>query len=157
MVVLGSEKILTFIRRIGLAPTKAKHVHALSQLLLERHDGEVPAEREALEALPGVGRKTANVVLEHAFGQPTLAVDTHVHRVANRLGMCNTTSPEKTEQVLLQRIAAKLLPSCHLRLVLFGRYTCIARHPHCPECFAKDLCCWPEKRTSGLQIPRILK
>ena len=146
MVDLGPEKILALIRRIGLAPTKARHVHALSQLLIERHGGKVPEERESLEALPGVGRKTANVVLDHAFGQPTLAVDTHVHRVANRLGICRTNLPEKTEQILLRRIPPKLLPSCHLRLVLFGRYTCMARNPQCPTCFARDLCTWPEKQ-----------
>ena len=134
MAALGATGILPYIRSIGLAPTKAKNVARLSELLLERHGGQVPDTREALEALPGVGRKTANVVLNVAFAQPTIAVDTHVHRVANRLGIAKTTTPEQTEQVLLARTPAQHLQHAHHYLILHGRYTCVARSPKCPVC-----------------------
>ncbi len=134
MADLGAPGILPFIRTIGLAPTKAKNLAMLCRLLIERHAGQVPDNREALEALPGVGRKTASVVLNVAFGQPTIAVDTHVYRVANRLGIATTTTPEQTEQVLLARTPKPHLLHAHHYLILHGRYTCTARKPNCSGC-----------------------
>lgn len=134
MATLGADGILPHIRAIGLAPTKAKNVALLSRMLIERHGGQVPDTREALEALPGVGRKTANVVLNVAFGQPTIAVDTHVHRVANRLGIAASTTPEQTESVLLLRTPRRHLLHAHHYLILHGRYTCTARAPQCAQC-----------------------
>lgn len=134
LAALGAEGILPHIRSIGLAPTKAKHVARLCELLVERHGGQVPDTREALEALPGVGRKTASVVLNVAFGQPTIAVDTHVQRVANRLGIAKTTTPAQTEQVLLARTPPEHLLHAHHYLILHGRYTCTARAPACVGC-----------------------
>jgi endonuclease III len=140
MAALGATRILPYIRRIGLAPTKAKNVAALAAFLIERHGGEVPDTREELEALPGVGRKTASVVLNVAFGQPTIAVDTHVHRVANRLGIAVTSTPEQSEQVLLQRTPRKHLLHAHHYLILHGRYTCVARGPKCGQCPVSRWC-----------------
>jgi len=134
LAALGAGGILPYIRSIGLAPTKAKNVARLCELLLERHGGQVPDNRADLEALPGVGRKTASVVLNVAFGQPTIAVDTHVQRVANRLGIAKTTTPEQTERVLLARTPKKHLLHAHHYLILHGRYTCVARTPKCGEC-----------------------
>jgi len=131
---LGVEGLIPYIRSIGLYNSKAKNVIALCRQLLDNHDGRVPAERAALEALPGVGRKTANVVLNIAFGQPTIAVDTHVHRVANRLGICATRAVEQTEQVLLQRTPRRHLQHAHHYLILHGRYCCTARKPACSDC-----------------------
>jgi endonuclease-3 len=113
--------------------------------LIERHGGEVPNQRAALEALPGVGRKTANVVLNVAFGEPTIAVDTHVHRIANRLGIAQTTTPEQTEQVLLARTPKKHLLHAHHYLILHGRYCCTARSPQCVKCPVLKLCVFPHK------------
>jgi endonuclease-3 len=129
-----------YIKRIGLFRTKAKNVVALSQILIEKHGGEVPAEREALEALPGVGRKTANVVLNTAFGQPTVAVDTHIFRVANRTGLAPGKDVLAVEQKLLKTTPPEFLHNAHHWLILHGRYVCLARKPGCPECLIRDLC-----------------
>lgn len=140
MVDLGPDGVLPHIRHVGLAPTKAKNVVALSRLLLERHDGAVPSTRAELEALPGVGRKTANVVLNIAFGEPTIAVDTHVHRLANRLGIAATTKVADTEAVLRARTPERHARHAHHYLILHGRYTCTARKPKCGSCVLADLC-----------------
>lgn len=140
MRALGEEGLTPYIRTIGLFRTKAKNVIALCGLLIERHAGEVPGTREELEALPGVGRKTASVVLNVAFGQPTIAVDTHVHRVANRLGICRSTTPEATEQALLRRTPEQHLLHAHHYLILHGRYTCTARAPQCGTCVIATRC-----------------
>jgi endonuclease-3 len=140
MVALGEERLAGHIRTIGLYRTKAKNVIALSRLLIERHGGEVPAERTALEALPGVGRKTANVVLNVAFGQPTIAVDTHIFRVANRTGLAPGKDPLAVEERLLKFTAEEFRLHAHHWLILHGRYVCTARKPRCPECVIRDLC-----------------
>lgn len=140
MVALGVKGLEGAIRTIGLFRTKAKNVIELSRLLIERHGGEVPASREALESLPGVGRKTANVVLNTAFGQPTVAVDTHIFRVANRTGLAPGKDPLEVEQKLLKFTPAEFLHDAHHWLILHGRYVCLARKPHCPRCPIRDLC-----------------
>ena len=140
MVALGEARLAEHIRTIGLYRTKAKNVIALSRLLIERHGGEVPAERAALEALPGVGRKTANVVLNVAFGQPTIAVDTHIFRVANRTGLAPGKDPLAVEERLLKFTAEEFRLHAHHWLILHGRYVCTARKPRCPECVIRDLC-----------------
>jgi endonuclease-3 len=145
IVALGEEKLAEAIRTIGLYRTKAKNVIALSRLLLERHGGEVPRTREALEALPGVGRKTANVVLNVAFGEPTVAVDTHIFRVANRTGLAPGKTPEAVEQKLLKGVPAEFLRHAHHWLILHGRYVCLARKPGCPQCPIRDLCAFTPK------------
>ena len=137
---LGIDGLIPYIRTIGLFSTKARNVIALCAQLIELHGGEVPDNREALEALPGVGRKTANVVLNVAFGHLTIAVDTHVHRVANRLGICRSTTPEQTEQVLLRRTPEQHLLHAHHYLILHGRYTCTARVPACATCVLAARC-----------------
>jgi len=137
---LGVEKLEGFIKTIGLFRTKAKNVVALSKILLETHGGEVPAEREALEALPGVGRKTANVVLNTAFGQSTMAVDTHIFRVANRTGLAPGKNVLEVEQKLLKFTPPEFLKNAHHWLILHGRYVCKARKPGCPRCLIRDLC-----------------
>jgi len=142
---LGERGLLAYIRSIGLAPTKAKNVIRCCELLLERHGGEVPRTREELEALPGVGRKTASVVLNVAFGEPTIAVDTHVHRVANRTGIASTGTPEQTERGLLARTPRKHLRHAHHYLILHGRYRCTARRPDCPGCPVRRICAYPDK------------
>ena len=142
---LGVDGVTPFIKHIGLYLGKAKNVIELSRLLIERHAGEVPDHRAALEALPGVGRKTASVVLNVAFGQPTIAVDTHVQRVANRLGMVKTNTPDHTEQVLVSRTPTAHLLHAHHYLILHGRYCCTARTPHCPTCPLKSWCLFSEK------------
>ena len=129
----------------GLYNTKAANIMKTCQLLIERHHGEVPASREALEALPGVGRKTANVILNTAFGQPTMAVDTHIFRVANRTGLAPGKTPLAVEQALLKNIDKEFLHDAHHWLILHGRYVCVARKPHCPECIIRDLCEYPQK------------
>jgi len=140
IVALGEAKLTEYIRTIGLYRTKAKNVIALSKLLLAGHDGVVPASREALEALPGVGRKTANVVLNVAFGQPTIAVDTHIFRVSNRTGIAPGRDPEEVEEKLLKFTPDEFKQHAHHWLILHGRYICIARKPGCPECLIRDLC-----------------
>ncbi len=145
MAALGADGIAAHIRSIGLYRTKAKNVAALSELLLLHHGGRVPDNREALEALPGVGRKTANVVLNIAFGQPTLAVDTHIFRVANRLGLAPGKTPLEVEQRLLRVVPKADLHDAHHWLILHGRYVCKARRPECWRCALADLCPYQPK------------
>ena len=145
MVALGAEGVESFIRSIGLFRTKAKNVVATSRLLLERHDARVPMDREALESLPGVGRKTANVVLNNVFGDPTIAVDTHVFRVANRTGLAPGRDVAKVEEALLATTPAEFLADCHHWLILHGRYTCKARLPECWRCVVCDVCHFDDK------------
>jgi endonuclease III len=140
MVELGVSGLEKYIRRIGLYRGKARNVVALSKILLEEHGGEVPAEREALERLPGVGRKTANVVLNTAFGQPVIAVDTHLFRVANRTGLAPGNDPLEVEQKLMKVTPPEFLKNAHHWLILHGRYVCLARKPGCPQCLIRDLC-----------------
>ncbi len=140
MVKLGEEKLTEHIRTIGLFRTKAKNVIALSKLLLSEHGGQVPDSREALEALPGVGRKTANVVLNIAFGHPTIAVDTHIFRVSNRTGIAPGKDPLEVEERLNKFTPEEFRQHAHHWLILHGRYVCIARKPACPECVIRDLC-----------------
>lgn len=137
---LGEAGLKAYIKTIGLFNSKAKNVIATCQRLLDKHGGEVPAERQALEALPGVGRKTANVVLNTAFGQPTMAVDTHIFRVANRTGLALGKTPLIIERKLLKSIPPEYLLDAHHWLILHGRYVCKARTPNCAECIVRDLC-----------------
>jgi len=146
MVELGENGVAEYIRSIGLWQTKAKNVVELSRLLLERHNGEVPEDREALEALPGVGRKTANVVLNVAFGQPTMAVDTHIFRLGNRTGLAPGKNVREVEDALVRRIPKDLLRHAHHWLILHGRYVCKARTPECWHCVAKEFCDYPKKQ-----------
>jgi endonuclease-3 len=145
MVALGEADVKEHIKRIGLYQTKARNVVELSRLLIERHDGAVPAERAALEALPGVGRKTANVVLNTAFGQPTIAVDTHIFRVANRIGLAPGKTVLDVEKRLLKVTPAEFRHDAHHWLILHGRYVCKARRPDCPACVIADLCEFKDK------------
>ena len=140
MVALGEARLTEYIRTIGLYRTKAKNVIALSKLLIAEHGGKVPGSREALEALPGVGRKTANVVLNVAFGQPTIAVDTHIFRVSNRTGIAPGKGPLEVEERLAKFTPDEFKQHAHHWLILHGRYVCIARKPRCPECLIRDLC-----------------
>ena len=137
---LGEEGLKAYIKTIGLFNSKAKNIIATCKALLEIHNGEVPSDRQALEALPGVGRKTANVVLNTAFGQPTMAVDTHIFRVANRTGLALGKTPLIIERKLLKSIPQPFLLDAHHWLILHGRYVCKARKPNCPECIIRDLC-----------------
>ena len=145
MLALGEPRLAELIRTIGLYKTKAKNVIATCGLLLERHSGEVPRTREALEALPGVGRKTANVVLNTAFGEPTMAVDTHIFRVANRTGLAPGRTPLAVEKKLMRAVPAAYLMDAHHWLILHGRYLCKARKPDCPACPIADLCAFKRK------------
>lgn len=145
MVALGEDALREAIRTIGLFKTKAKNVIELSRILLERHGGEVPHDRAALEALPGVGRKTANVVLNVAFGEPTIAVDTHCFRVGNRTGLAPGKTPLEVEERLMAVTPPQWGHDAHHYLILHGRYVCTARKPHCPACIVRDLCEYPEK------------
>ncbi len=145
MVALGEDKVRDLIKTIGLFRTKAKNVVELSRRLVAEHGGEVPRTREALEALPGVGRKTANVVLNIAFGEPTIAVDTHIFRVGNRTGLAPGKTPLEVEQKLEAAVPAKYKSHAHHWLILHGRYTCVARKPRCDVCIIADLCQWPGK------------
>lgn len=155
MVELGEEGLKNYIRTIGLFNSKAAHIIAMSRLLLEKHGGEVPREREALEALPGVGRKTANVVLNSAFGEPTIAVDTHIFRVANRTGLAPGKTPLAVEQKLLKQVPERYRQHAHHWLILHGRYVCKARQPRCPECIVRDLCRYPHKtQASSSRTPQ---
>jgi endonuclease-3 len=137
---LGVAGVEPYIKSIGLYRTKARNVVALSQILLEKHCGAVPQNREALEELPGVGRKTANVVLNTAFGQPTMAVDTHIFRVSNRSGIAPGKDVSSVEEKLLKFIPPEYLQNAHHWLILHGRYVCLARKPGCPQCLIRDLC-----------------
>jgi endonuclease-3 len=137
---LGEDGLKTYIKSIGLFNSKARNIIATCKALLQEHSGEVPPDRQALEALPGVGRKTANVVLNTAFGQPTMAVDTHIFRVANRTGLALGKTPLIIERKLLKSIPQQFLLNAHHWLILHGRYVCKARKPNCPECIVRDLC-----------------
>jgi endonuclease-3 len=145
MVELGEERLRQYIRTIGLFNTKAKNVIKLSEILVAEHGGEVPRKRKELEALPGVGRKTANVVLNVAFGQTTIAVDTHIFRVSNRTGLARGKTPEEVERKLVRYVPARWKPHAHHWLILHGRYICKARKPDCPACAVRDLCAYPDK------------
>ena len=145
MIALGEAGLREHIKSIGLYRNKAKAVIALSELLLARHGGEVPGDRAALESLPGVGRKTASVVLNGAFGKPTIAVDTHVFRVANRTGLAPGRTPLEVEQKLEACVPRKYARYAHHWLILHGRYVCKARRPECPRCVIADLCAYTEK------------
>ena len=140
MLSLGMDGLIAHIKRIGLYRTKAKNLLATCELLLQRHEGEVPQEREALEQLPGVGRKTANVVLNIAFGHPTIAVDTHIFRVSNRTGIAPGKTPLEVEQKLLKFVPPEFRLHAHHWLILHGRYVCKARKPECPRCLIEDMC-----------------
>ncbi|MEN9836380.1 MAG: endonuclease [Pseudomonadota bacterium] len=145
LLALGEEGLLSYIRTIGLYKNKGKNIIATCRLLIEQHGGEVPREREALEALPGVGRKTANVVLNTAFGEPTMAVDTHIFRVANRTGLAPGKTVLAVEKKLLKNVPSEFLQDAHHWLILHGRYVCKARKPNCPACPIADLCSYRRK------------
>jgi len=145
MVALGEPRVRDYIKTIGLFRTKAKNLIALSRQLIERHGGEVPRTREELEALPGVGRKTANVVLNIAFGEPTIAVDTHIFRIGNRTGLAPGKTPLEVESKLEQVVPAKYKLHAHHWLILHGRYVCVARQPRCEKCLIVDFCRYPAK------------
>ncbi len=146
ILALGEEGLKRYIKTIGLFNSKAKNVIAACRQLIEQHQGQVPDNRADLEALPGVGRKTANVVLNTAFGQPTMAVDTHIFRVSNRTGLAPGKTPLAVEKALLKRVPQAYLLNAHHWLILHGRYTCKARSPRCAECPALDLCRWRGKK-----------
>ena len=137
---LGQKGLESYVKSIGLYHTKAKNILATCKLLIENHGGEVPRTREALEALPGVGRKTANVVLNIAFGEPTIAVDTHLFRIGNRTGIAPGKTPLEVEERLLKFVPAEFMLHAHHWLILHGRYVCTARAPKCGECLIRDLC-----------------
>ena len=142
---LGLDGLRDHIRTIGLYNSKADNIIKTCRILLDRHGGEVPRDRASLEALPGVGRKTANVVLNTAFGEPTIAVDTHIFRVANRTGLAPGKTPLQVEQTLLKTVPEAYRKDAHHWLILHGRYTCKARKPACPECIVRDLCGFKSK------------
>jgi endonuclease III len=145
ILALGLEGLESYIKTIGLYHSKARHLLQTCQMLVEQHGGQVPRSREALEALPGVGRKTANVVLNVAFGEPTMAVDTHLFRLGNRTGLAPGKTPREVENGLLQRIPPEYLVDAHHWLILHGRYVCQARKPQCPDCAVRDFCDYPDK------------
>ena len=145
ILALGEDGLKRHISTIGLFNAKARNVIAACRILVEQHAGQVPRERAALEALPGVGRKTANVVLNTAFGEPTMAVDTHIFRVANRTGLAPGKDVRAVEDGLLKRVPAQFLLDAHHWLILHGRYVCKARKPDCPQCVIRDLCRYPDK------------
>lgn len=161
MLALGEQRLKAHISRIGLYNTKAKNILALSRRLLDCHGGKVPQDRAALEALPGVGRKTASVVLNCVFGEPAIAVDTHVFRVSNRLGLARAKTPDKMAAALEKIVPARWKPHAHHWLVLHGRYICTARKPRCAECLARDICAYyrvntvnkPGRGEAGLSSP----
>ena len=145
IAALGEDGLKPYIKTIGLFNSKGKNIIATCQRLIEQHQSQVPAQREALEALPGVGRKTANVILNTAFHQPTMAVDTHIFRVANRTGLAPGKTVLAVEKALLKHIPKAYLLDAHHWLILLGRYICVARNPHCGECLIADLCDFKEK------------
>jgi endonuclease-3 len=145
MIALGEARLRDYIKTIGLYRGKARNIIALSQKLIAEHGGAVPSTRAALEALPGVGRKTANVVLNTAFGEPVIAVDTHLFRLANRTGLAPGKNPLEVEQALERAVPDRFKRHAHHWLILHGRYVCKARTPDCPRCLISDLCRWPEK------------
>ena len=142
---LGEAELREYVQRIGLYQTKSKHIIQMCRMLLEQHDGKVPQTREALEALPGVGRKTANVILNTAFGQPTIAVDTHIFRISNRIGLAPGKDVTEVEKKLMKVVPKEFMQDAHHWLILHGRYVCIARKPKCAECCIHDLCEYKEK------------
>ena len=145
LLALGPDGLASYVKSVGLYPTKVRNILATCRILLDRHGGEVPRDRAALEELPGVGRKTANVVLNSAFGEPTMPVDTHIFRVAHRLGLANGANPREVEDELLRRVPTEYLLDAHHWLLLHGRYTCVARKPQCPRCPVVDLCDYEPK------------
>lgn len=145
ILALGQAGLETYINTIGLYRNKAKHLLETCRILMEKHGGQVPRDRESLEALPGVGRKTANVVLNVAFGEPTMAVDTHIFRLGNRTGLAPGKTPLEVEKKLLRRVPAKYLEDAHHWLILHGRYVCLARKPQCGRCAVSAYCDYPEK------------
>lgn len=150
ILALGEARLIDYIKTIGLYRSKAKHIIGTCERLLDLHQGQVPRQREALQQLPGVGRKTANVVLNCAFGEPTIAVDTHIFRVARRLGLSNGKTPDAVEQDLLKAVPAEYRQDCHHWIILHGRYTCKARTPECWHCPVSDLCRYtPKTRGPG--------
>lgn len=153
VLALGEGGLSQFIKTIGLYKTKARNVIATCQLLLERHEGQVPDDRESLEALPGVGRKTANVVLNTAFGQPTIAVDTHIFRVSNRIGIAPGKTVLDVERKLQKAIPVAFIQDAHHWLILHGRYICVARTPKCPQCGILDLCEFKHKTPQTYEKP----
>lgn len=142
---LGEEKLKSYISTLGLYNSKARHLIQTCEMLVRDHGGKVPRTRKELEALPGVGRKTANVVLNVLFDEPTMAVDTHIFRVANRTGLAPGKTPLDVEKALLKRVPQAFMQHAHHWLILHGRYTCTARKPKCPQCPVAELCHWPEK------------
>ena len=146
MVALGVEGVKSYIKTIGLFNTKAENVIKLSRMLIDNHNSIVPEDRAALEALPGVGRKTANVVLNEAFGHPTIAVDTHIFRVGNRTGMAPGKTPDAVEKELLRRVPKRFQKGAHHWLILHGRYVCKARKPECSNCAISDYCLYRDKQ-----------
>lgn len=146
ILALGVAGLKPYIRSIGLHNSKAANIIATCNVLIEQHGGQVPQTREALQALPGVGRKTANVILNTAFGEPVIAVDTHIFRVSNRIGIAPGRTVREVEDGLMQQVPRAFLKDAHHWLILHGRYTCTARNPKCPECGIFDLCEWPERR-----------
>jgi endonuclease-3 len=153
MIKLGEPRLRELIKTIGLYRTKAKNVIALSKQLIAEHGGKVPHDRDALEALPGVGRKTANVVLNIAFGEPTIAVDTHIFRVGNRTGLAVGKTPLEVEMKLLEVVPEQYRLHAHHWLILHGRYVCVARRPLCEKCVIADLCKWPGKTINSPAQP----
>lgn len=148
MLKLGELHLKEYIKTIGLYVTKAKNILATCRILIDQFHSKIPSQREALESLPGVGRKTANVVLNTAFGEPTIAVDTHIFRVANRIGLAHGKTPLEVEKQLLHNIPDEFKHDAHHWLILHGRYVCVARKPHCPECIIADLCEYKHKTKS---------
>ena len=142
---LSEDGLREFVQRIGLYQTKSKHIIQMCRILLEQHGGAVPQTREALEALPGVGRKTANVILNTAFGQPTIAVDTHIFRISNRIGLAPGKDVAEVEKKLMKFVPKEFMQDAHHWLILHGRYVCVARKPKCRECCIQDLCEFKEK------------
>ncbi len=157
ILALGADGLTSYVKSIGLYPGKVKNILATCRLLIERHGGSVPADREALEELPGVGRKTANVVLNSAFRLPTMPVDTHIFRVANRLGLARGDTPRAIEDGLLKVIPAQYLLNAHHWLLLHGRYVCKARRPECQRCALVDLCAFKDKALPLPTAPPLAK
>ncbi|MBU0687876.1 MAG: endonuclease III [Gammaproteobacteria bacterium] len=145
ILALGEDGLREYVQRIGLYQTKSKHIIQMCRILLDQHDGQVPQTREALEALPGVGRKTANVILNTAFGQPTIAVDTHIFRISNRIGLAPGKDVVEVEKKLMKFVPKEFMQDAHHWLILHGRYVCIARKPKCGECCILDLCEFKKK------------
>ncbi len=145
ILALGEDGLRDYVKTIGLYQSKARHIIQTCKMLIDAHGGEVPATREELERLPGVGRKTANVILNVAFGQPTMAVDTHIFRVSNRTGLAPGKTPLEVEKKLLKHVPKEFMQHAHHWLILHGRYTCVARKPKCGECVIADLCDYKDK------------